>query len=148
MAYVTRTYACAHMIGWLSPYNAISAYQTSWSLNKAICARRTKCHSPLTHIIMKNYKLLSNYLIHMWAVPRDCYLLLGSLDYTNYYFMNVFLCYCINTCSKLLPNKYMELSYTKAIVGVPRPGSYSLCSYISNAHPIIGLIIEIENYKM
>ena len=42
----------------------------------------------------------------------------------------------------------MELNETKAIVGVPRPGPYSLYNYFSNAHPIISIIIEIENDKI
>ena len=42
----------------------------------------------------------------------------------------------------------MELNKTKAIAGVPRPGSYSLYSYFSNAHPILSMIIWIENYKI
>ena len=42
----------------------------------------------------------------------------------------------------------MELNETKGIAGVPRPGSYSLYSYFSNVYPIIGIIIEIENYKI
>ena len=42
----------------------------------------------------------------------------------------------------------MKLNETKAIVGVPRPGSYSLYNYFSNAHPVLGIIIEIENYKI
>ena len=78
--------------------------------------------------IYEKYKLLINYFIHIWAVPRDSHLLLGGLDYTNYYFMNTFPHYCINICSKSLPNKYMELNETKAIAGVPTPGSYSLCN--------------------
>ena len=36
----------------------------------------------------------------------------------------------------------MELNETKAIVWVPRPGSFS------NAHPLLSIIIEIENYKI
>ena len=66
----------------------------------------------------------------------------------QYYFMNTYLHYCTNTCSKLLPNKYMELNETKAIAGVPLPGSYSLYNYFSNAHPILSIIIKIENYKI
>ena len=50
----------------------------------------------------------------MWTVPRDSPLPYGDLEMSNYYFMNTFLCYCINTYSKLLPNKYMELNETKA----------------------------------
>ena len=42
----------------------------------------------------------------------------------------------------------MELNKTKAIAEVPRPGSYSLYNYFSNAHPILYIIIEIENYKI
>ena len=42
----------------------------------------------------------------------------------------------------------MELNETKAIVGVPRPGSYSLYSYFSKAHHILSIIIKIENYKI
>ena len=30
----------------------------------------------------------------------------------------------------------MELNETKAIVGVPRPGSYSLYNYFTGAHPL------------
>ena len=48
----------------------------------------------------------------------------------------------------IIANKYMELNETKAIVGVPRPGSYSLYNYFSNAHPILSIIIKIENYKI
>ena len=47
----------------------------------------------------------------MWAVPRDSPLPHG-IDLENCqinYFMNTFLCYCINTCSKLLPYKYMGI---------------------------------------
>ena len=42
----------------------------------------------------------------------------------------------------------MELNEIKAIAGVPRPGSYSLYNYVSNAHPILNIIIKIENYKI
>ena len=42
----------------------------------------------------------------------------------------------------------MELNETKAIVGVPRPGSYSLYKYFSNAHPILSIIIKVKNYKL
>ena len=42
----------------------------------------------------------------------------------------------------------MELNETKAIVGVPKPVSYFLYSYFSNAHPILNIIIRIENYKI
>ena len=40
----------------------------------------------------------------------------------------------------------MELNKTKAIAGVPILGSYSLYNYFSNAHLIISIKIEIENY--
>ena len=66
----------------------------------------------------------------------------------DYYFMNTFLHYCINTCSKLLPNKYMELNETTAIAGVPRPGPIPLYKYFINAHPLIGNIIKGKNYKI
>ena len=83
-------------------------------------------------------------------MPRDSHLLLGGLDYTKLLFYEYlsFPCYFINICSKLLPNKYMELNETKAIAGVSRPGSYSLYNYFSNTHPILGIIIKIENYKI
>ena len=84
----------------------------------------------------------------MCTVPRDSLLLLGGLDYTNLLFMNTFLCYCINTYSKLLPNKYMELNETKAIAGVLRTGPHLMYNYFSNAHPILNIIIKIENYKI
>ena len=37
----------------------------------------------------------------MWAVPRDSPLPHGNLKKVRLLFMNTFLCYCINTCSKL-----------------------------------------------
>ena len=64
---------------------------------------------------------------------------------SNYYFMNIFPCYSINTCSKLLPNKYMELNKTKAIAGVSKPGSYSLYNYFTNTHPLISNISKRKN---
>ena len=42
----------------------------------------------------------------------------------------------------------MELNETKAIVGVPRPWSYSLYNYFTNVHPLLIIIIKIENYKI
>ena len=42
----------------------------------------------------------------------------------------------------------MELNKTKAIPGVPRSGSYSLYNYFSNTHPLLSIIIKIENYKI
>ena len=66
----------------------------------------------------------------------------------NYYFMNTFLHYCINTYSKLLPNKYMELNETKAIAEVSRLGPISLYKYFINTHPLIGNISKGKNYKI
>ena len=34
----------------------------------------------------ENYKLLINYFIYIWAVPRDFHLLLGALDYAKLLF--------------------------------------------------------------
>ena len=34
----------------------------------------------------ENYKLLTNYFIYIWAVPRDSYLLLVGLDYAKLLF--------------------------------------------------------------
>ena len=42
----------------------------------------------------------------------------------------------------------MELNETKAIAGVPMPGSYSLYNYFTNAHQLISMIIKIKNYKI
>ena len=42
----------------------------------------------------------------------------------------------------------MKLNKTKAIAGVPNPGSYSLYNYFSDAHPLLSIIIKIENYKI
>ena len=42
----------------------------------------------------------------------------------------------------------MELNKTKAIAEVPMAGSYSLYNYFPNAHPILSIIIKIENYKI
>ena len=69
-----------HMGGWLSPCTAITAYSTIWSLNKAIWARRTKCHSPPYPYNYENNKLSLNYLMHMWAVPRESHLPQSGLD--------------------------------------------------------------------
>ena len=42
----------------------------------------------------------------------------------------------------------MELNETKAIAGVPRPGSYSLYNYFTNTHPLLIIIIKLKNYKI
>ena len=42
----------------------------------------------------------------------------------------------------------MELNKTKAIVGVPKPGSYSLYNYFTNAHPLISNISQGKNNKI
>ena len=86
--------------------------------------------------------------MHMWAVPRDSPLPHGGLENVNLYFTNIFPCYYINTYSKLLPNKYMELNKTKAMAGVPRPGPYSLYNYFTNAHPFISNISKGKNNKI
>ena len=85
--------------------------------------------------------------MHVWAVPRDSPLPHGGLENVKLLFY-IFLCYCINTYSKLLPNKYMELNKTKAIAGVPRPGPYSLYNYFTNANPIISNISKGKNNKI
>ena len=76
----------------------------------------------------------------MWTVPRDSSLPHDDLENVKLLFMDTFLCYCINTYSKLLPNKYIELNETKAVAGVPMPGPTSLYKYFINAHPLIGNI--------
>ena len=62
------------------PCSAITAYNLILSSNKAIWARRTKCHSPPYPYYYENKKLLLNYVMHMWAVPRDSPLLHGDLE--------------------------------------------------------------------
>ena len=42
----------------------------------------------------------------------------------------------------------MELNETKAIAGVPSPGSYSLYNYFTDAHPLLIIIIKLKNYKI
>ena len=42
----------------------------------------------------------------------------------------------------------MELNKTKAIAEVPMAGSFLLYNYFPNAHPILSIIIKIENYKI
>ena len=42
----------------------------------------------------------------------------------------------------------MEKNKFKAIAGVPMPGSYFLPNYFSNAHPLLNVVIKIENYKI
>ena len=84
----------------------------------------------------------------MWTVPRDSLLLYDGLKNVKLLFLNIFPCYCINTYSKLLPNKYMELNKTKAIARVPRPRPYSLYNYFTNAHPLISNISKGKNNKI
>ena len=47
------------MGGWLSPCTAITTYNLISSSNKAIWARRTKCHSPPYPYYYENKKLLN-----------------------------------------------------------------------------------------
>ena len=42
----------------------------------------------------------------------------------------------------------MELNETKAIAEVPTNGPHLLYNYFSKAHPILSIIIKIENYKI
>ena len=42
----------------------------------------------------------------------------------------------------------MELNKSKNIAGVPRPGSYFLYSYFSNAYPLLNRIIKIVDNKI
>ena len=86
--------------------------------------------------------------MHMWAVPGDSPLLHGDLEIVKLLFMNTIPSYCINTCSKLLPNKYMELNKTKAIAEVPSLGPTLLYKYFINTHPLIGNIIKGKKYKI
>ena len=86
MSYVTRTYACTTYGRLAIPYNAITACETTRPCNKAIWARRTKIGQSPLPIHYENYKLLTNYFIHIWAVPRDSHLLLGGLDYDKLLF--------------------------------------------------------------
>ena len=60
----------------------------------------------------------------MWPVPRDSHLLLGSLDYTKLLFYEYLSALLYIYMFQIIANKYMELNETKAIAGVPRPGSY------------------------
>ena len=42
----------------------------------------------------------------------------------------------------------MELNKTKAVAVVSTYGSYSLYYYFCDTHPILSIIIKIENYKI
>ena len=42
----------------------------------------------------------------------------------------------------------MELNKTKAIAGVPKPGSYFLYNYFTKTQSLISNISERENYKI
>ena len=84
----------------------------------------------------------------MVAVPRNSLLLYGDLEIVKLLFCEYFLHYCINTCSKVLPNKYMELNETKAIEGVSRSGPISLYKYFINTHRLIGNISKGKNNKI
>ena len=68
------------MRGWLSPYTTITTYNLISSSNKAIWARRTKCHSPPYPYYYENKKLLLNYVMHMQTLSRDSPLLYGDLE--------------------------------------------------------------------
>ena len=73
------------MGGWLSPCTAITTYNTTSSGNIAIWPRRTKCHSPPYPTIMKIKKILLNYVMHMWAVPRALLYCMVIQKLSNYY---------------------------------------------------------------
>ena len=98
------------MGGWLSPCTAITAYNTTSSGNKAIWARRTKCHSPPYPYYYENNKLLLlNYTMHMWAVPRDSPLLHGGLENVKLLF---------DEYLSMLLYKYMFQTIAKQIHGI------------------------------
>ena len=78
------------MGGWLSPCATITAYNLISSSNKAIWARRTKCHSPPHPYYYENKKLLLNYVMHMWVVSRDSPLLHGDLEIVKLLFYEYF----------------------------------------------------------
>ena len=55
------------------------------------------------------------------------------------------LCYCIISYYIGLPKKYLEFNQTKAIVRVYGLGSNVLYSLYTNAHPLYGVIIKLED---
>ena len=52
--------------------------------------------------------------------------------------------YCINLHYVGLPNKYLKLNQTKAIVRVSGLGSNTPYSLYTNTHPFYGAIIKLE----
>ena len=78
------------MGGWLSLCTAITAYITTSSGNKAIWARRIKCHSPPYPYYYENNNLLLNYVMHIQSVPRDSPLLHGGLENDKLLFYEYF----------------------------------------------------------
>ena len=84
----------------------------------------------------------------MWTGPRDSPLLHGDLEIVKLLFYDYLFCIIvINTYSKLLPNKYMELNETKAVAGVPRTGPIFLYKYFINTHPLIDNISKEKIIK-
>ena len=79
------------MGGWLSPCTAITTYNTTSSGIIAIGARRPKCLSPPYPYYYENKKILLNYVMNMWTVPRDSpFYCMVIQKLSNYYFMNNF----------------------------------------------------------
>ena len=54
-------------------------------------------------------------------------------------------CYCIISYYIGLPKKCLEFNQTKAIVRVYELGSNVLYSLYTNAHPLYGVIIKLED---
>ena len=82
------------------------------------------------------------------AVPRNSLLQHGDLENVKLLFYEYLSHYCINTCSKLLPNKYIELNETKAIAEVPNSGPISLYKYFINTYHLIANISKEKNNKI
>ena len=80
----------------------------------------------------------------MWLCPGTLPYCMAGLELkSNYYCIGMLPCYCINLHYVRLPNKYLELNQTKAIVRVSALGSNTRYSLYTNAHPFYGAIIKL-----
>ena len=83
LSHVTRTCACTTNGRLAIPYNAITAHDQAI---RQYGQEGISSSVPLTHAIHENYKLLSKYFVHIWAVSRESPLPLYGLNHAKILF--------------------------------------------------------------
>ena len=96
---------------------------------------------PLTQTIYKNYQMFSKNYFLFRGVPRDCHLTVYGQNHAKINFDNVHYAILYKYMSILYKqiNTWKNIEFN-AILGAPRPWSYFLYIYFSNAHPLIYVI--------